>query len=89
MGPDGEANDSKNIRRRVYDALNVMIALNIIHKENKELSFVGLPTNASTDLAAEEQQVLLRRQRIQAKRDQLNTLLLQVGGTPVCLWSLK
>ena len=45
--------DEKNIRRRVYDALNVLMALNIVHKEkNKErtISWVGLPTsNANHD----------------------------------------
>ena len=41
--------DEKNIRRRVYDALNVLMALNIVHKEkNKErtISWVGLPTSS-------------------------------------------
>ena len=43
--------DEKNIRRRVYDALNVLMALNIVHKEkNKErtISWVGLPTSNSS-----------------------------------------
>ena len=38
------AYDEKNIRRRVYDALNVLMAMDIISKEKKEISWRGLPT---------------------------------------------
>ena len=38
--------DMKNIRRRVYDALNVLMAMNIIEKEKKEIRWVGLPTSS-------------------------------------------
>ena len=38
--------DQKNIRRRVYDALNVLMAMNIISKEKKEIHWIGLPTNS-------------------------------------------
>ena len=38
--------DHKNIRRRVYDALNVLMAMNIISKEKKEIRWIGLPTNS-------------------------------------------
>ena len=31
--------DQKNIRRRVYDALNVLMAMNIISKEKKEIKW--------------------------------------------------
>lgn len=40
----------KNIRRRVYDALNVLMAMGIITKEKKEIHWVGLPTNSKQDL---------------------------------------
>ena len=35
--------DDKNIRRRVYDALNVLMAMDIITKEKKEITWRGLP----------------------------------------------
>lgn len=35
MSPTDQAYDQKNIRRRVYDALNVLMAMNIISKEKK------------------------------------------------------
>ena len=41
--------DQKNIRRRVYDALNVLMAMNIITKEKKEIRWVGLPTNSAQE----------------------------------------
>lgn len=38
--------DQKNIRRRVYDALNVLMAMNIISKEKKEIRWIGLPSSS-------------------------------------------
>ena len=38
--------DEKNIRRRVYDALNVLMAMDIIGKENKDIFWRGLPSAA-------------------------------------------
>jgi len=46
----GKANggqfDEKNIRRRVYDALNVLMAMDIIAKDKKDIMWKGLPTSA-------------------------------------------
>lgn len=36
--------DQKNIRRRVYDALNVLMALDIISKNKKDITWKGLPS---------------------------------------------
>ncbi|KAE9447799.1 hypothetical protein C3L33_20297, partial [Rhododendron williamsianum] len=49
--------EEKNIRRRVYDALNVLMALDIIFKEGKEIRWKGLP---STDVKDMEQNKALR-----------------------------
>ncbi|KAK1666400.1 hypothetical protein QYE76_054559 [Lolium multiflorum] len=38
----GQGFDEKNIRRRVYDAFNVLIALRVIAKEKKEIKWMGL-----------------------------------------------
>jgi len=40
--PTGVAFDEKNIRRRVYDALNVLMAINVIRKEKKNIQWCGL-----------------------------------------------
>jgi len=45
----GQQFDQKNIRRRVYDALNVLMAMNIISKEKKEIRWIGLPTNTAQE----------------------------------------
>lgn len=42
----------QNIRRRVYDALNVLMAMGIISKGKKEIKWLGLPTNAKADIEA-------------------------------------
>jgi hypothetical protein len=42
---DGICYDEKNIRRRVYDAINVLMALDIIAKEKKAIIWKGFPTS--------------------------------------------
>lgn len=37
--------DEKNIRRRVYDALNVLMAMDIITRQKKDIVWRGLPHN--------------------------------------------
>ena len=44
--------DEKNIRRRVYDALNVLMAMDIITKEKKEIMWRGLPLPGGAALAS-------------------------------------
>lgn len=44
--------DEKNIRRRVYDALNVLMAMEIISKEKKEIRWKGLPSHAQVRASA-------------------------------------
>ncbi|KAL6614738.1 hypothetical protein ACP70R_037008 [Stipagrostis hirtigluma subsp. patula] len=39
---NGQEFDEKNIRRRVYDAFNVLIALRVIAKDKKEMKWMGL-----------------------------------------------
>ncbi|KAK9907545.1 hypothetical protein WJX75_005682 [Coccomyxa subellipsoidea] len=59
--PGGAAYDEKNIRRRVYDALNVLMAMDIITKDKKEISWQGLPpAPASTLERMKEQRVRLK-----------------------------
>jgi transcription factor Dp-1 len=52
-----QQHDEKNIRRRVYDALNVLIATEIISKDKKEIQWRGLPRTSMNDM--EELKVLL------------------------------
>jgi hypothetical protein len=58
-------NDEKNIRRRVYDALNVLMAMGIIRKQKKTILWVGLPQNGSPASQADQVDEIcsLRRER--------------------------
>lgn len=69
--------DQKNIRRRVYDALNVLMAMNIISKDKKEIRWIGLPTNSVQQCNTIEKENQKRRERIQAKMQELKELLMQ------------
>ncbi|KTF91031.1 hypothetical protein cypCar_00021263, partial [Cyprinus carpio] len=69
--------DQKNIRRRVYDALNVLMAMNIISKEKKEIRWIGLPTNSAQECRNLELEKQKRLERIRQKRAQLEELILQ------------
>ncbi|XP_054408739.1 transcription factor Dp-2 isoform X1 [Pongo abelii] len=77
LAADSQAYDQKNIRRRVYDALNVLMAMNIISKEKKEIKWIGLPTNSAQECQNLEIEKQRRIERIKQKRAQLQELLLQ------------
>jgi len=69
--------DQKNIRRRVYDALNVLMAMGIISKEKKDIQWIGLPTNAKQELESMEEEKQQRIERIKKKKATLDDVLLQ------------
>ncbi|KAI8139774.1 E2F/DP family winged-helix DNA-binding domain-containing protein [Fennellomyces sp. T-0311] len=53
--------DQKNIRRRVYDALNVLMAMDIIAKDKKEIRWKGIPASLHRPVV-EEQHESTRKQ---------------------------
>ncbi|CAH1709860.1 hypothetical protein AGLY_010954 [Aphis glycines] len=68
-GSNAEQYDQKNVRRRVYDALNVLMAMNIISKEKKEIKWIGLPVTSyqeSTTLTQEREDLMTRLNEKQA-----------------------
>ncbi|XP_063236371.1 transcription factor Dp-1 isoform X2 [Bacillus rossius redtenbacheri] len=69
--------DQKNIRRRVYDALNVLMAMNIISKEKKEIRWLGLPSNSLQECMNLEKDKQRRIERIKLKTQKLHELILQ------------
>lgn len=77
LSPTDQAYDQKNIRRRVYDALNVLMAMNIISKEKKEIKWVGLPTNSAQECQQLEEEKKERQERIRHKTAELQELILQ------------
>jgi Transcription factor DP/E2F/DP family winged-helix DNA-binding domain len=76
--------DEKNIRRRVYDALNVLMAMDIIVKQKKEITWIGLPTTARQDLDMLEREKEFRQSEVLRKREALQELMTQ----QVCLHNL-
>uniref|UniRef100_A0A9J7XMY3 Transcription factor n=2 Tax=Cyprinus carpio TaxID=7962 RepID=A0A9J7XMY3_CYPCA len=77
ISPNDHVYDQKNIRRRVYDALNVLMAMNIISKEKKEIKWIGLPTNSAQECQNLEVERQRRLERIKQKQSQLQELILQ------------
>ncbi len=69
--------DEKNIRRRVYDALNVLMAMNIITKEKKDITWRGLPASADADMELLRAQKLRARQSCDSKHAHLAELVEQ------------
>ena len=69
--------DEKNIRRRVYDALNVLMAMDIISKEKKEIKWCGLPSYADSDLDVASRDVDRARKSVARKRRHVEDLLRQ------------
>jgi len=77
QSPSDPQYDQKNIRRRVYDALNVLMAMNIISKEKKEIRWLGLPTNSIQEANTMETEKAEKIERIKTKTKQLQDLILQ------------
>lgn len=76
--PEKYQYDVRNIRRRVYDALNVLMAMNIIEKEKKEIRWVGLPTSSLAECRRLEEEKMQRQERIRQKTEQLQELIVQL-----------
>jgi len=72
-----QAYDEKNIRRRVYDALNVLMAMDIITKEKKNIMWRGLPTNTEQEGARLQMDLGSRKERIEKKTQHLQELVTQ------------
>ena len=54
----------KSIRRRVYDALNVLMAMDIIIKDKKDISWKGLPSAPHAQLEKLKEERAALRQKI-------------------------
>lgn len=70
--------DEKNIRRRVYDALNVLSAMDIIRKDKKDIHWVGLPACSSAEVRDLEQEVRSRAERVAKKEEHARELQQQL-----------
>ncbi|XP_071698285.1 transcription factor-like protein DPB [Rutidosis leptorrhynchoides] len=72
--PDQQQYDEKNIRRRVYDALNVLMAMDIISKDKKEIQWRGLPRTSLNDVEELKNERLALKNRIDKKAAYLREL---------------
>ncbi|XP_071690624.1 transcription factor-like protein DPB [Rutidosis leptorrhynchoides] len=72
--------EEKNIRRRVYDALNVIMAMDIISKDKKEIQWRGLPRTTQSDVEEIKRECLAIRSRIDKKAAYLKELQDQYVG---------
>lgn len=70
----------KNVRRRVYDVLNVLMAMNIIKKDRKVICWVGFPDNVSREYQTLQDDVRRREQRVRHKRAQLKERIVEQIG---------
>eukprot|EP01113_Clastostelium_recurvatum_P048634 TRINITY_DN8900_c0_g1_i1.p1 TRINITY_DN8900_c0_g1~~TRINITY_DN8900_c0_g1_i1.p1 ORF type:complete len:278 (-),score=94.91 TRINITY_DN8900_c0_g1_i1:60-893(-) len=66
--------EQKNVRRRVYDVLNVLMAMNIIAKDKKAIQWIGLPTNAKRQLEELQAERTARIERIAKKEETMKEL---------------
>uniref|UniRef100_A0A0D9Z266 E2F/DP family winged-helix DNA-binding domain-containing protein n=1 Tax=Oryza glumipatula TaxID=40148 RepID=A0A0D9Z266_9ORYZ len=66
--------DEKNIRRRVYDALNVLMAMEIISKDKKEIQWKGLPRTSINDIEDLQTELVGLKSRIEKKNTYLQEL---------------
>ncbi|RVW23291.1 Transcription factor-like protein DPB [Vitis vinifera] len=78
--PDQQQYDEKNIRRRVYDALNVLMAMDIISKDKKEIQWKGLPRTSLNDIEELKTDRIGLRGRIEKKAAYLQELEEQFVG---------
>nr|XP_043612774.1 transcription factor-like protein DPB [Erigeron canadensis] len=72
--PDQQQYDEKNIRRRVYDALNVLMAMDIISKDKKEIQWRGLPRTSLNDIEELKSERLALKNRVDKKAAYLREL---------------
>ncbi|KAK4776096.1 hypothetical protein SAY87_024057 [Trapa incisa] len=78
--PDQQQYEEKNIRRRVYDALNVLMAMDIISKDKKEIQWRGLPRTSHNDIEELKRDCHQIRNSIEKKTAYLQELEEQFVG---------
>ncbi|KAI3809350.1 hypothetical protein L1987_25322 [Smallanthus sonchifolius] len=77
---DQQQYDEKNIRRRVYDALNVLMAMDIISKDKKEIHWKGLPQAGFNNIEELKKNRLALQNRFEKKSAYLQELEDQYVG---------
>nr|XP_007990925.2 transcription factor Dp family member 3 [Chlorocebus sabaeus] len=77
VSPNESAYDVNNIKRRTYDALNVLMAMNVISREKKKIKWIGPTTNSAQNCQNLQVERQKRLERIKQKQSELQQLILQ------------
>lgn len=72
--------DVKNIRRRVYDALNVLMAIDVIRKDKKEIRWNGLPDETCSEIRLLEESIAASERRINEKKKTMIELVQRLSA---------
>lgn len=76
--PDATSFDEKNIRRRVYDAINVLLALRVIKRDKKQIKWCGIHHEQDREeanrLQTEKEE---RRMKVKRLREHLEEIKVQ------------
>lgn len=67
--------DQKNIRRRVYDVLNVLHSIGIIEKDKRHIKWIGFPSEIANGIDKVEMEKSALERKIQEKRKALQMYL--------------
>ncbi|KAK4534791.1 hypothetical protein CDCA_CDCA03G0816 [Cyanidium caldarium] len=76
-GERDRSSDDKNIRRRVYDALNVLCAIGVIRKERRRILWQGLPRPSQREMERLRAQLRQRSEQQRQKLEMLEDIKLQ------------
>lgn len=76
--------EQRNLRRRVYDALNVLMAIDVIRKDRKEIRWVGFPEDMAHSARRLHTEHVTVKRRLEEKRRALDELMQRY----VCLKAL-
>eukprot|EP00611_Tribonema_gayanum_P009347 TRINITY_DN1915_c0_g1_i3.p1 TRINITY_DN1915_c0_g1~~TRINITY_DN1915_c0_g1_i3.p1 ORF type:complete len:384 (-),score=121.13 TRINITY_DN1915_c0_g1_i3:117-1169(-) len=87
--PMNSVYEEKNIRRRVYDALNVLLALNIITRERKAIRWVGVPTDFAQTAARLERELDEKRAEVKRKREELSECVSHLIAVRRCRMAME
>mmetsp|Transcript_20765 Transcript_20765/g.29154 ORF Transcript_20765/g.29154 Transcript_20765/m.29154 type:complete len:94 (+) Transcript_20765:281-562(+) len=75
---------AKNIRRRIYDAINVLEAMGVVSKDKKQISWLGLPSDSQQNVAELQKDRDRCLKEVERKRKHLSSLQ-QKGSDYSCI----
>uniref|UniRef100_A0A915DQW9 Uncharacterized protein n=1 Tax=Ditylenchus dipsaci TaxID=166011 RepID=A0A915DQW9_9BILA len=78
LSEEKQVQTEANIRRRAYDAINVLIAMNIIMKDNREIHWIGLPASSLSECRRLEEERVQTVDRLNHKSEQVKELIIQL-----------